>query len=148
MTTANHLLVGTLIGLTIKQPALALPIAFASHFVLDALPHYGYNGDGYGEALKHKTTLVMEALGITGFIALLMTGIYGLNLPTLAAFVAVSPDLEWPYRYFRFETKGEIPGNSAFTRFHKKIQWGERKWGIFIEVPFFIAGYLVLISIT
>jgi len=55
MTITNHILAGAIIGAVIKEPALALPIAFASHFVMDALPHFGYEGNkGYGEALKHK----------------------------------------------------------------------------------------------
>ena len=146
MTTSNHILVGTLIAVTVKQPALVLPLAFASHFVLDSLPHYGYDGNGYGEALKYKTTFIMEVLGLFGIILLLSTGIYGLNLPTLAAVVAVSPDIEWPYRYFFFERRGLVPVDTPFTKFHKKIQWCERQWGIFVEVPFFIAGYILLLS--
>ena len=41
MTTANHLVVGAIIGVAIKQPLVALPVAYGSHFVLDALPRYG-----------------------------------------------------------------------------------------------------------
>ena len=40
MTAPNHALTGALIGLTISNPALALPLAFLSHLVCDAIPHY------------------------------------------------------------------------------------------------------------
>lgn len=146
MTTGNHILVGTLIAVTVKQPVLVLPLAFASHFVLDSLPHYGYEGNGYGVAMKHKTTFVMEALGIAGIILLLTTGLYGLNLVTLASIVAVSPDFEWIYRYFIYERRGLELHDTLFTKFHKKVQWGERKWGIYVEVPFFAVGYCILLS--
>src|SRR5688572_12550977 len=109
MTTSNHILAGTLIALTIKEPLLALPLAFASHFVLDALPHYGYDGDGYGEALKHKLTYLMEFFGLAGLTLIYLSGAFGWNLALLAAFFAVSPDIEWPYRYFLFERKGLEP---------------------------------------
>lgn len=148
MTTSNHLLVGSLIAVTIKEPALVVPLAFLSHFVLDMLPHYGYNGNGYGVAIQHKTTYYMEGFGLLAILALLATGIYGWNIILLAALLAVSPDFEWPYRYFFFERKGVVPRDTLFTKFHKKIQWGERWWGIFIEIPFFIAGYLILLTLT
>jgi hypothetical protein len=38
---------GAIIALAISQPLIALPLAFVSHFVLDALPHYGYGGGGW-----------------------------------------------------------------------------------------------------
>lgn len=41
MTATNHALTGTAIGLLVGVPIFALPFAFASHFILDALPHYG-----------------------------------------------------------------------------------------------------------
>ena len=62
MTITNHLLAGSLIGLTVAQPALAIALAFASHFVMDALPHFGYAGQkGYSEVLKHRLTYVVAA---------------------------------------------------------------------------------------
>ncbi|MFZ1324307.1 MAG: hypothetical protein WAQ57_04090 [Candidatus Saccharimonadales bacterium] len=41
MHTVNHAAAGAGIALAVRQPLLALPLALASHFVLDALPHYG-----------------------------------------------------------------------------------------------------------
>jgi hypothetical protein len=40
MTLTNHLLTGAAIAKLLPSP-VAIPIAFASHFVLDALPHFG-----------------------------------------------------------------------------------------------------------
>jgi len=50
MLAASHILVGGAIGGRVKSPYAALPIAFASHFVLDAVPHvdavtlFGFGG--------------------------------------------------------------------------------------------------------
>ncbi len=146
MTTSNHMLAGTLIALTVKEPVLVIPLAFLSHFVLDALPHHGYDRGGYGAALKHNTTYVMEVLGLFGLLLLITSGVFGWNLALLAALLAVLPDVEWPYRYIFFERKGLVPPSTFLTNFHSKIQWCERKWGIFPEILFFSIGFLLLLT--
>ncbi len=148
MTTSNHVIAGTLLAVTIKQPALVLPLAFASHFVLDSLPHFGYDGEGYGVAMRNKMIFVMEGFGIIGLLLLLSTGLYGWNLALLASVVAVSPDFEWPYRYYFFERKGLKPPKTFLTDFHKKIQWCERPWGVIPEVIFYVAGFSLLMFVT
>lgn len=40
MTATAHAIIGTVIAAKIGNPALAIPIAFASHFVADAIPHW------------------------------------------------------------------------------------------------------------
>lgn len=148
MTTSNHILAGALIALTVHEPVLIVPLAFASHFILDALPHYGYEGDGYKEALKYKLTYVMEALGFIGFVLLAVSGVFEKNFVMIAAFFAVLPDFEWPYRYVFFERKGLKPPSTFMTRFHQNVQWCERSWGIIPEVVFFIVGYTIIITIV
>ena len=44
MLAVPHMLVGAAVGKTLKRPALALPVAFGSHFLLDALPHLDTHG--------------------------------------------------------------------------------------------------------
>ena len=41
MTATNHALTGAIIGLVIGEPVLAIALAFASHFICDALPPVG-----------------------------------------------------------------------------------------------------------
>jgi hypothetical protein len=41
MQAINHTVFGSLIATTISEPAIALPLALASHFLMDAIPHYG-----------------------------------------------------------------------------------------------------------
>lgn len=148
MTFANHFLTGSLIAVSVKEPALVAPLAFASHYALDALPHYGYYKGGYDVLLQHKATYVLEVLGVLGVIALLLTGEYGWNIVLLGGLMAVLPDVEWPYRYFRYEKPGKTPRDFWFTRFHYNIQWCERPWGVFIEVAFYVVGYLAFINLT
>lgn len=133
MTTSNHLFAGAVIALTIKQPLLAAPLALMSHFVLDALPHYGHGGPGYGGLFKFKLTYLIEAFNLVG-IPLLIYLLWGQSIWVFAAaLLALSPDFVWVYRYFWYERYGSLPPGSRFTRFHHRIQW-ERPWGITVEL--------------
>ena len=61
MTIANHVIAGSIIGLTIKEPILAIIVAFTSQFAMDMLPHFGYPGrKGYSEVLKHRLSYIVE----------------------------------------------------------------------------------------
>src|SRR5438270_5495542 len=44
MTATNHAITGAAIALAVKKPELAIPLAFISHFALDAIPHYNPPG--------------------------------------------------------------------------------------------------------
>lgn len=55
MTATGHALVGTVIAAKVGNPALAIPIALASHFLCDALPHWD---TGHGRENQTKTRFV------------------------------------------------------------------------------------------
>jgi len=55
MTATGHALVGTVIAAKVGNPALAIPIAIASHFLCDALPHWD---TGYDRGNQSKTRFV------------------------------------------------------------------------------------------
>ena len=135
MTGFNHGLTGAVIALSIKQPALALPLAFASHFVCDAFPHFG---------LKKGTNHQKQIFKIYSLIDLLLILVLGLTIilitgswVVLAGFVlAGSPDFVWFYRYYIQEKEGKNNPKSLnkFRRFHVKIQWSETVWpGLLLE---------------
>ena len=139
MTATNHAAAGALIALTVNKPILALPLAFLSHFVLDAFPHFGYEGNrGYGEAFKHKLTYIVILLDIVGLM-LLLWAVAGKGwLVYVAGIVALSPDLLGLYNYFGIDRKHKDPSqfiiNKLHRKFHRQIEWCERPWGIFIEI--------------
>lgn len=144
MTAANHILTGSLIAFAVKQPAYAIPLSFASHFVLDSLPHFGWHEQGFGALLKHKLTYFVEFLGLLGIVFLAATGIFGWNLVTLCALIAVSPDLSWVYRYVFYERRHKKPPDTFLTTFHRRIQWCERPWGALVEIIFFVGFFALL----
>jgi hypothetical protein len=67
MTATGHALVGTVIAAKIGNPALAIPIALASHFLCDALPHWD---TGYDRENQSKTRFVTASAidVILGFV--------------------------------------------------------------------------------
>ncbi len=145
MTISNHMLVGAAIALTVKIPVLVLPLAFASHFLLDVIPHFGVPGGGFSNMFKNKLSHVMVGFTIASTVILLGTPELWTWLTATAAFLAASPDLHWIRRYFVFERRGLEPPDSRFGNWHHNIQWCERPWGFWIEVGFFVVGYLLLI---
>lgn len=42
MLLSVHVIAGAAISLAVRQPVLSAPIAFATHIVLDAVPHWNY----------------------------------------------------------------------------------------------------------
>ncbi len=152
MLITNHVLAGSIIGLTIKEPSLALIIAFASHFVMDAIPHFGYPGrKGYPEVLKHKLSYVVGFITLFStllIILFLMTN--NLWFPLLCGIVAASLDIIGWYNYAAYEKNGRFAMGIVkllHVQFHRRIQKFERPWGIYIEVVLFVILLSVFLSI-
>jgi len=134
MTLVNHAAAGAIIALTINKPILSLPLAFISHYALDALPHFGYGRGGFGEAFKHKLTQVYIAFDLIAMPFLIWSLIGTSWVIWAAAFIATIPDLMWPYVYFGFEKKNLTPPGGPLTEFHSWIQWCHRPWGLIVEI--------------
>lgn len=147
MTSSNHMITGVAIAAAVKQPLLAVPLAFVSHFIFDAVPHFGFK-DFRGFIPKIKYTVTKVSL-IFDFVSWLIALYLALQIGWLAficGILAVSPDFSWVYWYFKYERKNIPPKENWFTRFHKWIQWGERPWGIVIEIVYFMAIATILIK--
>lgn len=143
MTSTNHVMTGAVIALVVKQPELAIPLAFVSHFVMDAIPHFGIYEDDVLRRNKSKVFKTVVSIDIPLAVILVFT------IPHLAAakvawwivFVsmvaAVSPDFHWVYRFIReVKTQQWSPGG-WFPRFHQAIQWFEQPIGIITEIIWF-----------
>lgn len=138
----NHAAVGGLLAAALPLP-LALPLAFLSHFVLDALPHYGIphdRRDGSRFWRLFGTADVAAALVIVGGLSLLL-GRYDI---ILCGLVAASPDLIWVARIVRNRSYDLSRNSSWFTRMHVRIQRWERPWGIYIELPLAVLLFFML----
>jgi hypothetical protein len=116
MLVTNHVLSGAAIGAVVRRPVPAFVLGVASHFVLDAVPHWGRFGGGRG-LLKVAVPDGLTGLAVMGVMtaiappdrqAAVLAGMAG------AAF----PDLDKPSTVFF--------GRSFFPRawdhFHMAIQ--------------------------
>lgn len=143
MTATNHGLFGALLAVSLqKYPAVALAVAPFSHFLLDALPHYGNakmslkSRKFFRILLADCTIAVLTTLAVAWFwphIALLVV---------VCAFLAASPDLMWIYYEYinvRLRTKHLVP------RFHSWIQWSQTPAGGFVELVWFVLLFPALL---
>ena len=105
MTATGHALIGTVIAAKIGNPVLAVPIAIASHFLADALPHWD---TGYHRESKSKRKFFIESFldVIVGFLLsyALIIGFFpstNLSYAFLIVIMAQLPDwLTAPYLFF------------------------------------------------
>lgn len=141
MTGLNHVLTGTAIALAVRQPWLVAPIALASHFVLDATPHFDHEVYRYGSKFFAPIMITDGVLCVASVLAVMFA------VPSLAAaivvgaFFAILPDFFWLYYY----THGRPQW--WFFRFHSKIQWFERPPGALVEISYAIFITTIIIAI-
>lgn len=139
MTGTNHTLVGAIIAVTLPPP-LVPAVALISHFVLDALPHFGRHPEINPGDRRHYPKIFKYWL--VGDAILCFTALFGAwalfpnkwLIITIGAFFAAGPDFLWllePHAKTRWAKK--------FFAFAKWIQWGERPWGWILEI---IYGFL------
>jgi len=146
MTATNHIVTGALIATALHNPLVAVPVAFLSHFAMDCLPHFGKK--------TYKTVEFVQLLVADVFLASVLLLILIIARPDhwllliACGIVAASPDLMWIAKFIHKVKTGEAFPKPKYliTRFHHFIQWGERPWGMAIELPWF-AIFLTLLAI-
>jgi len=117
MLVTNHVLSGALIGAATGRPEVALGAGIASHFVLDAVPHWGDWGN--------DTALFMRVAVRDGLTGLAVMGAFAavapprVRLAVVAGMVgAALPDLDKPSKMFF----GRSPFPRVVDNFHGAIQ--------------------------
>ena len=116
MLLTNHVLSGALIGAVTRRPAAAFAVGVASHFALDAVPHWG----------KWASTRHFLRVAVPdGLISLAAMGaITALAPPERRSAVlagmtgAALPDIDKPAKLWF----GRTPWPRAVDRFHIRIQ--------------------------
>jgi len=131
MTATNHGLTGALIGAFLPLP-IAIPVAFASHFVLDSLPHYGIPLKKRNETLVYRFIVYSDTL-VALFIAATAVILHKWNME-ITGWVAYSPDALWVVHYYKQDKNLHIKTKNKFMEFHRAIQRWERPWGILIDL--------------
>ncbi len=146
MTATNHALTGVAIVVAVGS-AWALPLAFAAHFVMDAIPHFDVGPDHSKAARNFAFSDVAVAGVLSIFMALWLGNIAPTWLILAGAFLCAVPDAVWGWRYYlrRDYKKLLAEPMSAFTRWHLKIQWSETHQGSVVEAFWlaFLLTYLI-----
>ncbi len=146
MTATNHALTGAAIALAVKQPALAIPLAFISHFALDAIPHFGVPPGQF--VFKKYFKIVAIDLSIAAILALTLLIISKNHFWLVLSCIAVSagPDGVWWFYRKKLEDNDK-QGIDPLNRFHWWIQWMERPWGIWVEIAWFLLITIFIIKL-
>ena len=116
MLVTNHVLSGVVIGAAARRPAAAFALGVASHFALDATPHWG-KFDGGRAYLRVAVPDGLVGLAVMGTMTALAPR--ASRWAVLAGMAgAALPDLDKPSRLFF----GRSPFPPAVDRFHSRIQ--------------------------
>lgn len=128
MLELPHTVVGAVIATKIGNPALALPLALTSHFVLDLVPHWNPHLNTelakYGKVTWQTRTLVwidvVVSLAVGLYISTLkLPDLSGVTIVVLGALMGVLPDLiESPHFFLGLRWKPI----ENLIKFQKSIQ--------------------------
>ena len=151
MTATNHAITGAAVALIAKKPELAIPGAFLSHFLIDALPHFKVRGEVL-ERNRNKLFWLINLVDL-GFAVALFVILPIILRPLLPAwvtytcmFAGIAPDVIWFYRIYGEVKTKIVKSKNKFSQFHSYIQWSETPPGIVVEVLWFISMWSILIA--
>jgi hypothetical protein len=147
MRAINHALTGTVIGFAISEPAIAIPLSLVSHYICDAIPHFG-SGISEKHALESKS--FERLLYVDTVLCILLVIVLAIIKPqhwaiaAFCAFVAASPDFLSFNRWqkMRVGIKSKL---TPYGKFAKGIQWFERPIGAFVEIAWAIAAIILIV---
>lgn len=155
MTATNHALTGAVIALAIKRPEFAIPLAFLSHFAVDAIPHYNPAGVKGFNKLKRKfkdrafwwifgVDMIAWPVLLISLPLLLITNVSPATI-FFSMLAAVSPDFIDGYNFLIGLIWHKKAKPTWFDRFCIAIQIYEKPPGLAIEA-LWLALMVYLIS--
>lgn len=147
-----HVIIAATIATKIKNPLLSLPLALASHFVFEMIPHWNPHINTekrkFGKISKKSTVIIMSdslmslAVGSVLAFRLLPDTSHTVSV-LLACFTGVLPDLiEAPY-YFLNSTNSFIV--NKWIPFKKSIQSDTGPfWGVITQVAVSLVALAII----
>lgn len=138
------MLAGAVVAAALHQPLFVFPTALMSHFVLDILPHFGIQEDRPAERNKHPLFRYVIAIDVVLGVALMvflpgiMDSAVNRWVLVIGMVLAAAPDLVWVRGFIsEIRTKTDFGRYGWLSRWHQKIQWFEKPWGLITEVIWF-----------
>lgn len=115
MLETPHVIVGAVIAIKVVNPALSLPLAFASHFILERVPHWNPHlnteKNKLGKITKRSIQIVIldSSLALLGGFYLasrMLPDVNKFTIVLLACFLSSLPDLvEAPYFFLNIKSR-------------------------------------------
>jgi hypothetical protein len=152
LTLTTHGVVGgAIVSLIPTHPVLGLCLAFASHYLLDGIPHWDYRIRSAAlvsvAPMKYDTALLTDAITISAdavlgvALALLLFAIRGsIALVACGALAAILPDvLQFAYTRFPNEPLGSL------QTFHR---WAHKSKGIKQPILGIVSQVILLVVIV
>ena len=143
MTATGHAIIGTVIAAKVGNPALAIPIAFTSHFLADALPHWDTGTNRHKKSMARFFTESFIDV-VLGFVLswIIIAWLFPTTNLTYAFIIIIVSELpDWltaPYLFFKLEIQPFISIYKLQKKFDTEL---DLPWG-------FINQALVLIGIV
>lgn len=143
MTATGHAILGTVIAAKIGNPALALPLAIASHVAADAFPHWDEGTNGK----KSKKRITVEAvfdvlIGLAISYLLVFILFPQTNLSYVFLMILVAQSLDWiTAPYYLFGIKPFKPFYEFQKLFDNRMK---APWGIINQVA--ILALIVILA--
>lgn len=132
MTATAHALVGGAIAASITNPAIGIPLSFASHPILDMIPHWDL---GIGWRKKNKFTFFIESALDLVLGVILAFIIFGRNLDPIYFFGCILASEIWDILMMPYILWGWKFPFSTVYHFQSKIQSNIRlPWGILTQL--------------
>ncbi len=138
------MLSGAVVAVALHQPIFVFPAAFLSHFLLDVMPHFGIKEDHPAERNRHPlfhyivTIDVVLALCLIVLLPLTLKESVSWWVLVISMILAMSPDLVWVRGFIsEVRTKTDFDRYGWLSKWHQKIQWFEKPWGLITEVIWF-----------
>lgn len=141
MLETPHVALGSAIAVAIPNPIISLPLAFASHFILDMVPHWNPHINTEMNKFGKLTKQTLTIISVDMIFAILLTVWLAKSNPYvyLASFLSILPDLaEGPYFLYGWKNKYL----DIILKFQRSIQANANLfWGLVTQI-LIIAGSL------
>ena len=139
MLETPHVALGVAIAVAIPNPLISIPLAFASHFALDMVPHWNPHINTEMKKYGKLTNPSLFIIAVDLALALLLTIFIGKTNPYiyLASFMSILPDIaEGPYFLYGWRNKYL----DIILRFQRSIQANANIfWGLLTQIIILVA---------
>lgn len=134
MLITPHAVTGATIAVLVPHPFLALPLAVASHFVLDSMPHWQEIVYPYDVTWKTWLRIPIDIVVAVTLVTLIIQTHPGqAPLIVLSTLAAIAPDADTLLIIWKKPHK--IRWLKKFFDWHNKIQWETKSfWGVVTQV--------------